>query len=100
MYVFIHGSGGGWWSRPVARLRGASERQRLGDAPTLGYNFPSTFGEEMPPPPRKNSLFPLGGTCLVFPASRLLLLCHACVAPFGARSSRWICMQMQIVHQQ
>ena len=37
---------------PASRVcAGASERQRLGDAPTLdvvGYNLPSTFGEEMP----------------------------------------------------
>ena len=37
---------------PALRVcAGASERQRLGDAPTLdgvGYNLPSTFGDEMP----------------------------------------------------
>ena len=37
---------------PVSRVcAGASERQRLGDAPTLdvmGYKLPSPFGEEMP----------------------------------------------------
>ena len=37
---------------PASRVcAGASERQRLGDAPTIdvvGYNLPSTFGEEMP----------------------------------------------------
>ena len=37
---------------PASRVcAGASERQRLGGAPTLdfvGYNLPSTFGEEMP----------------------------------------------------
>ena len=37
---------------PASRVcAGASERQRLGDAPTLdavGYILPSTFGEEMP----------------------------------------------------
>ena len=37
---------------PASRVcAGASERQRLGDAPTLDavvYILPSTFGEEMP----------------------------------------------------
>ena len=37
---------------PASRVcAGASERQRVGDAPTLdgvGYNLPSTFGDEMP----------------------------------------------------
>jgi hypothetical protein len=37
---------------PASRVcAGASERQRLGDAPTIdvvGYNLPSTFAEEMP----------------------------------------------------
>ena len=37
---------------PASRVcADASERQRLGDAPTLdgvGYNLPSTFGDEMP----------------------------------------------------
>ena len=37
---------------PAPRVcAGASERQRLGDAPTLdvmGYKLPSPFGEEMP----------------------------------------------------
>ena len=37
---------------PASRVcAGASEQQRLGDAPTIdvvGYNLPSTFGEEMP----------------------------------------------------
>ena len=45
----LHGSGGE--AARVARLRGANEWQRLGDAPTLdvmGYNPPSTFGQEMP----------------------------------------------------
>ena len=37
---------------PASRVcAGASEQQRLGDAPTInvvGYNLPSTFEEEMP----------------------------------------------------